>query len=140
MTVKVPVTIYKNENGYTLIELVVVIVILGLVLPSVFSLIAAISVHSARNTVKDQAVGFAEEKLEEIIGLKEDQWDWYKNPAQFEVDENLNDNFHRTVTVSTISNWGNAGIDAWEVSVVVTHPQLTDGVTLFVRLTKYHEQ
>lgn len=140
MNVEMTVKSYKNENGYSLIELVVVITLLGLVLPSVFSLIAYVSVYSVQNTIRDRALTFAEQKLEEVIGQKEDQWDWYKNPAQFVVDEDLDDDFHRTLSVSSINNWGNAGIDAWEFNVLVSHPQLSDGVTLSVRLTKYHEE
>lgn len=128
-----------KEDGYTLTELLVTIVLLGILLPSIFSLVGLTAMHSSRHVIWDRAVLLAEEKLEEIIGKKDAQWDWYKNPDQFAVNENLIDDFHRTVTVTSISNWGAFAINGWEVQVEISHPQLPKGYSVVVRLTKYHE-
>jgi hypothetical protein len=109
-------------------------------LPTVFSIYGQFSIHSAESAILDQLVAHAESSLEEVIGQKEANWDWYKDTSVFEVDENLPNNYHRTVTVNTISNWGNAALDAWEVTAVITHPQYPDGFTLSVRLTQYFEE
>jgi len=127
------------QQGYTLMELVIAIIIIGVALPAIFSLYGQISVRAAQSALMNQMVAYAEDKLEEIIGKKESHWDWYKNPAQFAADENLGKGYRRIVTVNKITNWGNARIEAWEVQVKVTHPQLPRGFALSVRLTKYHE-
>jgi prepilin-type N-terminal cleavage/methylation domain-containing protein len=130
-------SIVRNQNGFTLIELVVTIILLGVTLPAIFGLIGQVAFHSSRQAIKDQAVLLAEEKIEEIIGLKESDWDWYKDPTRYEDDEDLADNFSRSVSVSAVSSWGGFNLDAWQIDVVVTHPQLTDGYQLSVRFTTY---
>ncbi|MFZ0388922.1 MAG: type II secretion system protein [Calditrichia bacterium] len=129
---------WKNERGTTLIELVIVIIVLGLALPSLLSLMGLVSLHSARNGVMETAVTLAEAKMEEIIGIKETHWDWYKNADQFvEEDVNLGDQFSRQVTVKQISDWGEEKLNAWEVVVRVDHPQLENGYSLTMRFTRY---
>jgi len=83
---------------------------------------------------------FAENKMEEITGLKEKTWNWYTNPTQFEVNENLGNGYQRTVTVTTITGWGSASIDAWQVDVTITHPLYPDGYVLTTRFTQYYEE
>jgi len=129
----------KRENGFTLIELVVAIVLMGVALPVIIGLFANVSLYASRGTVKDQMVAHAQNKMEEIVAVKEANWDWYKNPNQFVATENLTDNFQRSVTVTSISNWGNQGINGWEVTVSVSHPQMSNNYSLSVRFSKYHE-
>jgi prepilin-type N-terminal cleavage/methylation domain-containing protein len=129
----------NNQSGFTLIELVVVITLLGVTLPAVYSLYGSLSVHSVKSAVYDQMVAYGQDKMEEIIAIKEKNWDWYKDPAQFEVDEDLADDYHRKVTVTTFSNWGNSLVDGWEVKVEITHPMVDSPYELVTRFTKYHE-
>ncbi len=131
--------IKTNQKGFTLIELVVVIILLGVSLPAIYSLYGSLSFHSVQSSVYDQLVAYAQDKMEEIIAIKEANWDWYKNPTQFEVDEDLADDFHRTVTVTTFSNWGNSLLDGWEIHVSITHPMIQSPYVLVTRFTKYHE-
>ncbi len=128
----------KNEHGATLFELIVAIILVGVVLPSVVMLFADISLKSTRFSVTQKAVALAEAKMEEIVGKKEANWDWYKNAGQFNSTENLGGGFRRTVTVRKIDRWGRARVEAWQVNVKVTHELLPEGYTLVVRLTKYH--
>lgn len=129
----------QSEYGYSLIELIIVIIIMGTALPAIISLYGRVVVYSSKSSVNDQMVAFAEEKMEEIIGFKEKNWNWYKNPARFVSSESLSDNYTRRVQVRKITNWGNARIEAWQVEVSVTNPLLPKGFTLSTRLTKYHE-
>jgi len=129
----------QNEYGYSLIELIIVILIMGVSLPAIISLYGRVVVHSAKSSVIDQTVAYAEEKMEEIIGFKENNWDWYKNPTRFVSSESLGEHFTRKVQVRKITNWGNARIEAWQVQVTVNNPQLPKGFTLTTRLTKYNE-
>ncbi len=127
----------KSEKGFTLIELVVAIVIIGVALPSIFSLYASLSAKASDSAVMDQMVALAQNKMEEIIGKKEADWAWYKNPSQFAVNESLPDSYHRVVTVNTVNNWGNSMLDAWEIAVSVTNPRIDNNYVLTVRFTKY---
>lgn len=128
-----------NQRGFSLIELVVAITIMGVALPAIFSLYASISARSSQSAVMDQMVALAQNKMEEIIAKKESDWTWYQDPTQFEVTENLPDHYTRSVSVTTVSNWGNAGIDAWQVTVQVGHPQMTNPYQLVTRFSKYEE-
>ena len=131
----------KNQSGATLLELIIMIVIMGVVLPVVLGTISYVSVQSANYAVMDQAVALAEERMEQIMGQKEAQWNWYQNPSQFALSESLADGYTRTTTVSTLANWGVGAVDAWEVRVTVVQPQrLPNGYSLVVRFTKYVEQ
>lgn len=130
----------NSESGFGLIEIVVSIVILGVALPVLISLYGSVSHKAVQSRFIDDMVTLAQDKMEEIIGYKEHHWDWYKNPQQFVSNENLADNYHRSVTVQQITNWGNASIDAWEVTVKITHPQFPNGYLLSTRFTKYYEE
>ncbi|HGY55825.1 MAG TPA: prepilin-type N-terminal cleavage/methylation domain-containing protein [Caldithrix abyssi] len=129
-----------NTGGFTLMELIVVIVIIGVALPAIIRLYSQMNIESVKSGVLDQMIIYAENKMEEITGLKEKTWNWYTNPNQFEVDEDLGDGFQRTVTVSTVSGWGSANLDAWEITVQITHPLYPDGYVLTTRFTKYYEE
>ena len=130
----------KNERGYTLIELVIAIIILGVAFPAIIYLYGSVSLKSAQSSVMNQLVAYAEEKMETIIGYKETHWDWYKDVSIFNEDEDLGDGYSRRVRVTKITGWGNAGIDAWQINVKVTHPQVEEGYSLTLRLTKYYEK
>ena len=128
----------QKERGATLFELIVAIILVGVVLPSVVMLFADISLKTSKFSATQKAVALARAKMEEIVGKKEAQWDWYKNVGQFRSTENLGGGFRRTVTVRKIHGWGRARLQAWQVKVTVTHQLLPEGYTLVVRLTKYH--
>lgn len=130
---------FKRQEGFTLFELIISIILLGFAVPSILSLYSKLSVTSARNKIYDQTVAHAEAKMEEIIAVKEKNWDWYKKVNQFTEEVVLPDNFKRSVKVRKINNWGNVSVQAWEILVAVSHPQLTSPYTLTVRLTQYHE-
>lgn len=126
-----------SEKGLTLIELIVVLVLVGLIFPTIFSLAGTASVKATRYMYMQEASSLAEEKMEEIIGYKEQHWDWYKHINKFVGQENLNRNFTRSVTIKKISNWGKAKIDCWQVTVSVKHPHIKNPAVLSIRFTKY---
>ncbi len=131
---KVP---FFSEEGLTLVELIVVLVLVGLIFPTIFSLAGTASVKATKYMYMQEASSLAEEKIEEIIGYKDQHWDWYKHINKFAGQENLNRNFTRTVSIQKISNWGKAKIDCWQVTVSVKHPQIQNPAILSVRFTKY---
>ena len=136
---KRPARFLKSQEGFSLFELIISIALLGFAVPAIFSLYSLLSVTSIKNKIYDQTVAYAESRMEEIIAVKEKNWDWYKRVQQFVEDVELADNFKRSVRVQKINNWGNVSVPAWEIKVAVSHPQLSAPYTLTVRLTQYHE-
>ncbi|MHB2152861.1 type IV pilus modification PilV family protein [Calditrichota bacterium GD2] len=129
----------QREEGFTLIELVVALVLIGIIFPTFFSLAGMASVKAAKFLHSQQAQYLAESKMEEIIGFKRLNWDWYKTISKFEKTEILEDDFTRSVKVEKIKNWGKAQIEGWQVTVAVSHPALDEDVTLTIRFSKYYE-
>ncbi len=129
----------KSQKGLTLIELIVVLVVIGIIFPTIFSLAGVFSVKATEYMLMQEANYLAEMKMEEILGFKTLNWDWYKRINKYVKTESLSRGFKRTVSVNKLKNWGKAGIDYWEVTVTVTHPKLKKGVNLAVRLTQYYE-
>lgn len=131
--------IIRRQQGFTLMELVVMIVLLGVAIPAIIALYSQLSATSLKSSVLDRMMFYAETKMEEIIAAKENNLNWYQTPNQFVENVDLPDDFHRTVTVQTIQNWGNVNISAVEIAVIVTHPLIDSGYTLTVRLTPYED-
>jgi len=127
----------KKEQGVTLIELIVVIIILGVALPFLFSMIGYLATHHARNEIYTQSMMLADSRLEEIYAFKQQQKDWYKNIMDFNEVETLDGGFTRETVITKVDNWGNANLEAYDVTVNVTHSSLSDGYTIKVRLTKF---
>lgn len=132
--------VVARQEGFTLMELVVMIVLLGVAIPSVISLYSQLSVTSVKSGVLDQMMFYAESKMEEIIAIKEKNLNWYKTPNQFTENVNLADDYHRTVTVQNIQNWGNVNLSAVQITVDVSHPLIENSYTLTVRLTPYDDK
>ncbi|HFE64553.1 MAG TPA: hypothetical protein ENK14_09105 [Caldithrix sp.] len=128
----------RAEQGTTLLELVLLIIILGTALPAFLGIMGMVSTHSLQANVQQQAIVLAETKMEEIVGFKQQHWDWFKSINNFAQDINLTGGYRRVVTITHITNWGSAGIEAWEISVTVSHQLLPNGYSLITRLTKYH--
>ncbi|MHB2148827.1 type IV pilus modification PilV family protein [Calditrichota bacterium LG25] len=128
-----------REEGFTLIELVVALVLIGIIFPTFFSLAGMASVKAAKFLRSQQAQYLAESKMEEIIGFKRLNWDWYKTISKFEKTEFLEDDYTRSVKIEKIKNWGKAQIEGWQVTVTVSHPALDEDVTLTIRFSKYYE-
>ncbi len=129
----------KNESGLTLVELIVVLVIIGLLFPTIFSLAGQASYKATKFLLMQEASYLAEAKIEEIIGFKSLNWDWYKTINKYAKTEDLGRGFQRTVTITKLKKWGKGKIDCWEVVVKVSHPKLENPFMLSVRLTKYYE-
>ncbi|MEJ2634964.1 MAG: hypothetical protein P8184_06690 [Calditrichia bacterium] len=129
--------ITNNQQGSTLFELIVVMILVGVALPSILGLMGMIGVYTARYSVMETAVGLAESRMEEICGRKAADPNWYTDPSQFEEDVNLADGYRRTVAVTSLSGWGSESLDTWEVTVTVSHRVLPNGYSLAVRFTRY---
>jgi len=126
----------REEHGLTLIEIVIIVIIVGIALPSLFVLMGNLSVQTFQNRLMTQSVNLANNRLEEIQAFKEANWDWYKTVNNYVETENI-DGFTRTTEVSYDNAWGNSGYEAYQVVVSVTHPKFPDGYIISFYLTKY---
>ncbi len=129
--------IFKKEQGVSLIELIVVIILLGVALPSLFSMIGYLASHHAKNELYTRCMVLANDRLEEIYAFKKENSDWYKTIMNFNQQENLDGGFIRETTITEVNNWGDAHLEAYDVTVKVTHPQISDGYSIKIRLTKF---
>ncbi len=126
----------REEQGLTLFEVIVTVIIVGIALPSLFVLIGNLSYQSLQNKTMAQAVNLANSRLEEVQAFKDSQWDWYKSINDYVEIENIDD-YTRTTEVSYNSEWGESNYEAYQVEVNVSHPKFEAGYTISIYLTLY---
>lgn len=118
-------------------EVIVVVVITGIALPSLFVLLGNISYASFSTRMMNTAVNLASSRMEEIQAFKDANWDWYKTIEDFETEESLNDGFTRTTTVEHIDDWDNTGYEAYQITIAVAHQKVENPYTVTMNLTLY---
>ncbi len=129
--------ILKNSRGFTLIEVVSIIVVLGIAIPALANLLSSILVNSDKAAIMSKAVLFAQEKVEEIISDKKSPargYAWVAVPNRYSGDT-PESGYTRSVTVQGAGNVHN-GVSYAFVEVKVTHNQISD-VKLTTWLTDY---
>lgn len=129
---------FKNQQGISLLELVLVIMLIGIALPSLLSIVGVIASYHARSELMQHSMNLADSRMEEIMAFKNENWDWYKSINDFVGEEVLEGQYHRLTTVTYHDNWNDSGFDAYEVTIRVTHSGLPEGFVLTVHLTKYN--
>ncbi len=129
--------IWRKQSGATLMETIVVIIIVGVALPSLMVLMGNLSFNSFKNELLNKAVNLASSRLEEIEAYKEEKWDWYKTVAKFNGDENLKDGFIRSTKITYHSSWGKDAMEAYDVLVSIKHKKLSKIYNVHIFLTKY---
>lgn len=68
----------KEEQGASLMELIIVIVAMGVILPSVFLIYSSGSVFHSRYEIRIRCNQLANLRTEEILAYKHEHPDWYK--------------------------------------------------------------
>ncbi len=127
----------RTEQGFTLIEVIVVVVIVGIALPSLFVLIGNISYGSFQTHMMNTAVNRTSSRLEEIQAFKDANWDWYKSIEDYATVESLDDGFTRTTEVEYVDDWEDTGYEAYKITVSVAHEKLENPYVARIILTKY---
>jgi len=125
----------ENSKGFTLVEVVVVIVVLAIAIPALVQLSAFILEKGDKSAVISRATLLAQEKIEEILADKRDGtkgYDWIITSGSY-ITETLPNGYTRRVTVTL--NTRN-GVDYAVVEVTVEHDDIQD-IKLATWLTDY---
>ncbi len=129
--------ISRREQGATLMETIVVVIIVGVALPSLMVLMGNLSFNNFKSELLSRAVDLASSRLEEVQAYKEANWDWYKTIQTFDGDEVLADGFKRKTKITYYKSWGADGMEAYQVSVSISHAKLSSVYNIYIYLTKY---
>lgn len=126
----------KNQQGISLIEVIILIIIIGVALPSLYTLNALIVRYYTKNEIIVQATSLADSRMEEIISFKKENDDWSKYISSYNQSESLSGGFTRATTVTSVSGWGAEGLNAYEIVVTVSHMDLENGYSLTVMMAE----
>jgi Tfp pilus assembly protein PilV len=126
----------KNQQGISLIEIIILIIIIGVALPSLYTLNAIIVRYYTKNEIIVEATSLADSRMEEIISFKKENDDWSKYISNYNQSESLTKGFTRITTVTSVSGWGAESLDAYEIEVTVSHMDLENGYRLTAMLAE----
>jgi prepilin-type N-terminal cleavage/methylation domain-containing protein len=118
----------NKENGYTLLELVLVIILVGVAFPGLLAFFTNSMQDSVKNEVITQAIILAQGKMEQITTDKHEPgrgMNYIKLSGQYPV-ETIGP-FVRSVTVQDVTL---SGVDGVKVSVSISHPSMSQEFTL----------
>jgi type II secretory pathway pseudopilin PulG len=125
--------ILKQNHGFSIFEVVVMIALLGITLPSILSIVGQFSVYHFKNKAANEFAGMASSKMEEIFAFKNSNTDWADTIEDFKKSEDMGGSYTRIVEVTLISDWiSEINIDAYQIDVSVYHPVSTHGYKLTV--------
>ena len=130
--------ISRNQRGYSLIEIIMVIIILAVAIPPLLSLFSESIVNSVDSEYMTEATLYAQQKMEEIIADKKAEsasrgYDWVVTPGRYGND-NPAEGFTRSVSITDGLDYN--GIPYAKVEVTVSHENMVD-VVLTTWLTDY---
>ena len=128
--------ILSNNQGFTLIEVIMVIVVFAIAVPTLMTVLSSTLDSSNKSVVISQAATYAQEKIEEIIGDKKNPskgFDWVTTTGRYSSDVPAV-GFSRSVIITT----GNVqnGVSYAYVQVKMTHSEISD-IKLETWLTDY---
>jgi hypothetical protein len=122
--------LWKDERGASLFELTILILLIGVALPSVLGLMSQMSLGHIKNEKMYGCVSLANSKMEEIVVFKNNNDTWYNTINSFVGEEVISGGYKRTVALTITSNWISSGIEAYEIAVTISHPNLSNSYTL----------
>jgi len=125
----------KNQFGYSLIEIVITIVFIGVAFPGLIAFFANTINDSVENEIYTQAIGLTQSKMEEITADKLDDSrgiPFIRTAGQYPVD-NIGQ-FTRTVTVKDSLITGVSGVF---VQVETSHALMANNFSLSCYFTIY---
>ena len=127
----------SNSQGFTLIEIIMIIVIFAIAVPTLMTILSSTLDSSNKSTVISRAATHAQDKMEEIVGDKKNPskgFDWVTTPGRYPSDVPAT-GFSRSVIITT----GNVqnGVSYALVQVKVAHSEISAGIKLETWLTDY---
>ncbi len=128
---------WRQQRGATLLEMVVLMTLLGVALPSLLMLMTRSVATHTTTEIQRRAESLAQERLEEILAFKTAHPDWYKTISTFEGKERFTGGYQRITRVVYFPAWGKAGVPLWQVTVWVHHSRLGTVARFIVYLTRY---
>lgn len=124
----------RNQQGVSLIEIIILIIIVGVALPSLYTLNGVIIRYHTKNEIMVQATNMTDSKMEEVISFKKENSNWRKYIMGYNQTESLSGGFNRVTSVISVSGWGAEGLDAYKIEVTVSHVELKNGYRLTMML------
>lgn len=120
-----------GEAGFSLIELIMVIIFISVAFVSTMSMMSTGIEKSVDSEVLTRATMLAEEKLEQIRGHKNTEGYYYLKNENYPQETNAggNQGYTRIVQISNFANYK-------EVKVIVKHPAIQD-VVVVTHLANY---
>lgn len=128
---------FIKTEGYSLIEIILVILIIGIAIPPVIHLFTYNLTSSVNSEIYTKACQFAEEKMEEILADKRADdagrgYDYIVYPNRYSSD-NPETGYSRSVSISQTTT---AGVQHAEIVVTVSH-DLIENVVLTTWVSDY---
>lgn len=121
----------QNEGGFSLVELIFVMLFLGIALATTLSMVSTGVTKSMDSESMSLATTLAEQKMEEIRGDKNGRGYFYVTNSNYDTETNAGGyaGFTRTTTITTYSSYK-------EITVSVAKEDMPT-VTLVTFLTNY---
>jgi len=126
----------KDQRGISLFEIIILIIIVGVALPSLYTLNGIIARYHAKDEIIIQATSLADSRMEEIISFKKENDDWSNYISNYDQTESLPKGFTRITTVTSVSGWGAESLNAYQIEVTVSHTELENGYSLTAMLAE----
>lgn len=112
---------FYDTTGYTLIELLLVIVFLGIALVAIMDMMSSSMLSSVKSQILITATNLANEKMEQIIADKNNKGYNFIVASNYsdEINANGQQGYNRYVTITDYSTYK-------EVQVRITHANIED--------------
>ncbi len=129
----------QNNKGFTLVEVILVIVVIGITIPPILSLFTQNLVDSNESEVYTKATLYAQERMDEILGDKRAVsagygWDYINQSGQYPNDA-PESGYTRSVSIDATGN-SYGGVTYAEIQVTVSHANISN-VVLTAWATNY---
>jgi competence protein ComGC len=121
---------WMEHKGATLFELIIVIILIGVTLPSILGLMSQITVNHLKNEILNGCASRANSKMEEIVVFKNNNDLWYDSMSTFVGDEVLSGGYQRTVTLTKTTDWLSTGFETYQINVTISHPNIPNSYTI----------
>ena len=129
----------SGQRGFSLLELVVTVVIIGVAIPALTSLFGTLVEVGAHNEIRLRLAALSEAKMSEISAFRDHDHNWYETIGKFAGSEKLASGNIRETVITPFENWGRAGVEGFEVTVKSINPGTKLVYYMKTRFTVYQK-